>query len=66
MSLTLQQILSNCAWGFARFSYKSCPERISFLPNFLLCPDIKEKSDGISASIKKRRPEFSGRRFSRV
>ncbi len=56
MSLTLLQILSNCAWGFACFSFKSCPEKISFLLSFLLCPDIKEKSAFAPTSIEKADP----------
>jgi len=56
MSLTSQRILSNCAWGFACFSFKSCPEKISFLPCFLLCPDIKEKSVFAPTSIEKADP----------
>jgi len=44
MSLNLLQILSNSGLGFAWFSFKSCPEGISFLAGFLLCPGCKEKS----------------------
>jgi len=29
---------------FACFSFKSCPEGVSFLAGFLLCPGCKEKS----------------------
>ena len=43
-SLTLLQILSNSGLAFACFSFKSCPEGISFLAGFLLCPGLKEKS----------------------
>ena len=56
MSLTLLQILSNCASGFACFSFKSCPEEISFLLSFLLCPGIKEKSAFAPTSIEKADP----------
>ena len=56
MSLTLLRILSNCAWGFACFSFKSCPEGISFLPCFLLCPGIKEKSAFALTSTEKADP----------
>ena len=56
MSLTLLQILSNCAWGFACF-FKSCPEGVSFLAGFLLCPGLKEKS--LIREQKKRLPEGS-------
>jgi len=56
MSLTLLRILSNCAWGFACFSSKSCPEKISFLLSFLLCPDIKEKSAFAPTSTEKADP----------
>ena len=56
MSLTLLRILSNCAWGFACFSFKSCPERISFLLSFLLCPGIKEKSAFAPTSTEKADP----------
>jgi hypothetical protein len=44
MSLTLLQILSNSGLAFACFSFKSCPEGISFLAGFLLCHDFKEKN----------------------
>ena len=55
-SLTLLQILSNSGLAFACFSFKSCPEGISFLPCFLLCPGIKEKSAFAPTSIEKADP----------
>ena len=56
MSLTLLQILSNSGLAFACF-FKSCPEGVSFLAGFLLCPGLKEKS--LIREQKKRLPEGS-------